>query len=227
MAKQESATVAPSMSDAAMRARTGKTWSEWFEVLDAAGAAEIDHKGIVAYLARTHPEMGGWWHQSVTVGYEQARGKREKYQTSDGYQIGGSKSIAVPVESLFAAWTDEAVRRRWLPDAALSIRKATPHKSLRIAWEGGTSRLDVYLYEKGPGRSQVAVNHLRLPDPAAAERMKAYWKERLDGLKALLEGATAAGSDASPILSEGAHAGGTSPDDGDRGSRTARSSRSC
>ena len=175
------------VGDAAVRARTGKTWSEWLELLDAAGARDLDHKGIVAYLAEHHPAIGGWWIQMVTVGYEQARGMRQKHEKPDGYQVSGSKTIAAPMESLVTAWTDEDVRRQWLPDIGLSIRKATPGKSLRIAWQGGVSRVNVLFYRKGADKSQLTVTHERLPD-AAAERMKAYWKERLDELKAVLEG---------------------------------------
>ena len=38
------------MSDAAVQAKTGKTWPEWFAVLDKAGAAKMTHKEIAAHL---------------------------------------------------------------------------------------------------------------------------------------------------------------------------------
>ena len=40
----------PRLSDAAVQAKTGKTWQEWFAVLDAAGARAMDHQSIAAYL---------------------------------------------------------------------------------------------------------------------------------------------------------------------------------
>lgn len=43
---------AAGISDGAVRARTGRTWSEWFRVLDAVGARAMDHKAIVAYLSQ-------------------------------------------------------------------------------------------------------------------------------------------------------------------------------
>ena len=39
MKKAKSATSSPRLSDAAVEAKTGKTWQKWFSVLDAAGAA--------------------------------------------------------------------------------------------------------------------------------------------------------------------------------------------
>jgi hypothetical protein len=32
------------MSDAAVKARTGKDWPTWFRLLDRAGAARLEHK---------------------------------------------------------------------------------------------------------------------------------------------------------------------------------------
>ena len=49
-----------------------KSWAEWFALLDAAGAADLDHRGIVAVLAQRHG-VGPWWQQMVTSAYEKAR----------------------------------------------------------------------------------------------------------------------------------------------------------
>ena len=174
------------ISDAAVFAKTGKTWNEWFEILDAAGAEALDHKGIVAILSRDH-SVDGWWAQSVTVAYEQERGKRLKHETPGGFQVSASKTVAASPELLYAAWTDETVRERWLPAVALSVRKATPNKSLRVTWDEDGTSLDIALYVKGPDRTQVTVQHSRLPDAATAEQMKSFWKEHLEKLTAVLE----------------------------------------
>jgi hypothetical protein len=52
-------------------------------------------QGIVAYLERDHGEAtSSWWRQSITVGYEQARGKRVVGETTDtGLQVGVQKSV--------------------------------------------------------------------------------------------------------------------------------------
>jgi len=173
------------MSDTAVRTKTGKSWDEWFAILDAAGARSMNHKEIVAILDRHG--VGPWWRQMVTVTYEQARGMREKHQTPSGYTANASRTLAVPVDRLFEAWSDEALRRRWLPDAELTIRKATPGKSLRISWGDGTN-VDVGLLAKGDSRSQIAVEHARLTDAEAVGRAKDYWKRALDRLQDLLEG---------------------------------------
>jgi hypothetical protein len=172
------------MSDEAVRAKTGKTWDEWLSILDAAGAKALGHKEIVALVGQHG--VGPWWRQMVTVTYEQARGLREKHQTATGYTANASRTIGVPVDRLFEAWSDAALRGRWLPDAEMTIRKATPGKSLRISWGDGTN-VDVGLVSKGESKSQIAVEHAKLPDAEAVARAKGYWKQALDRLQQALE----------------------------------------
>jgi hypothetical protein len=172
------------ISDDAVQSKTGRTWNEWFGILDAAGARELGHQEIVAVLGRH--EVGPWWQQMVTVHYEQARGMREKHQTASGFTANASRTLAIPVDRLFEAWSDEAFRRRWLP-AEMTIRKATPDKSLRISWGDGTN-VDVGFFPKGEAKSQVAVEHAKLPDAEAVTRAKAYWKQALGRLQAIFEG---------------------------------------
>ena len=67
---------APGMSDAAVKAKTGKTWAEWIAALDKAGAKAMSHKEITKLLSSRH-KLADWWSQMVTVGYERAKGLRE------------------------------------------------------------------------------------------------------------------------------------------------------
>ncbi len=176
------------ISGEAVKAKTGKNWQEWIAVLDKVGARKLNHKQIATYLYDVH-KVPGWWAQMVTVGYEQAHGLRQKHEKPDGYEISGSKTIEVPVIKAFAAWEDEKLRRKWLKDTGFTIRKATPHKSMRITWVDGKTSVEVNLYSKGVGKSQVAVQHSKLVDAKQAERMKEYWGEQLARLKEVLEAA--------------------------------------
>jgi hypothetical protein len=170
-------------SDAVAR-RTGKSWAEWFALLDAAGAGELDHKGIVAVLAQRHG-VGPWWQQMVTVAYEQARGKREKQDADEGYQVDVSKTLELPLAKLFRFWVEPAERNKWLADDRFSIHKATASKSIRARWGRGVSRIDVDFSDKGAGKSQVTVQHNRIESSDAAEQMKAYWAKKISALEAL------------------------------------------
>ena len=78
------------------------------------------------------------------------------------------------------------IRDKWL-DTPVSIRKATPHKSIRITWADGNTAVSANFYEKGIQKSQVAVQHGKLKSAQEAEAMKAFWKERLGRLKTILD----------------------------------------
>jgi hypothetical protein len=80
MAQQDEASRPAGISNEAVKARTGRTWPEWFAILDEAGAPVVGHKGIVTLLTKYH-RVGHWWRQMITVAYEQERGLREKHQT--------------------------------------------------------------------------------------------------------------------------------------------------
>jgi hypothetical protein len=172
-------------ADAVVR-RTGKTWDEWFAILDAWGAAERSHREIARHLREANG-VSGWWAQSVTVAYEKARGLRVKHERPGGFSVGASKTIAVPVERVFAAFADEEERGRLLPDAPLSLRTAQANRSARFDWGDGRTRVVVGFEDKGPEKTTVAVEHERLPDAAAADRTKAEWRGRLALLKEALE----------------------------------------
>lgn len=174
------------MSDAALEAKTGCTWERWVRALDHVGAHEWSHRDIAAYL-RDKYQVPSWWTQMVTVGYERIKGLREVGQRrGGGYEANKSKVFAVPLARLYRACHDARSRRRWLGDVRLTVRTATAEKTMRVAWADGTA-VDLYFVGKGAAKSQLAVQHRKLPDKEAAERMKAWWGERMAALATLLE----------------------------------------
>lgn len=175
------------MSDEAVKARTGKVWGEWFDILDQAGAKKWKHQEISAYLTDEH-KVGPWWGQMIAVPYEHARGLREKFQKCSGeFSASGSRTLNVPIAKLYDAWTNEKLRGRWLPDGKIEITTATRNKSLRAKWDDGKSRLSVNFYAKGAGKCQAAVDHMKLANSKECARMKTYWFEALNRLETYLQ----------------------------------------
>lgn len=174
------------MSDAAIRRRTGRGWEDWFALLDEWGAAERTHPEIARWVAAEHG-IGGWDAQAVTVTYERARALRAVGEGPGGFTVTASKTVAVPVDRLFDAVADPALRERWLPGADLRERTATRPRSARFDWGDGGTRVNAYFAAKGGDRSTVALQHERLPDGGEADRLKAFWRERVAALKEVLE----------------------------------------
>jgi hypothetical protein len=179
----------PPVAEARVVEATGRGWEAWFEALDEWEAASRSHTEIARWLRDEHG-VESWYSQSITVGYEQARGLRAPGQRADGFAVSASRTIAVPVERLFEAFEDEGLRERWLPGAELHLRTATAPRSARYEWEDGSTRVNVGFEGTGESKSRVALSHERLPDADAADEMKAWWRERLTALKAQLEEAS-------------------------------------
>jgi hypothetical protein len=182
-----SAGITLTVSDEVIRRRTGRGWEEWFDLLDEWGAIERPHKEIARWLASEHG-TDGWSAQSVTVSYERARELRAVGERPGGFSVTAQKTVAVPVDRLFEAFVDESLRRRWLPDGKLRERTATKPKSARFDWGDGETRIIVGFEANGDAKSTAALEHERLPDAEEAERMKAFWRERVVALKEMLEG---------------------------------------
>jgi hypothetical protein len=167
---------------------TGRTWDEWFKLLDKWGAKNKRHPEIARWLSEEQ-QVDGWWAQSVTVAYEQERGMRAPGQRADGtYSVSASKTVDVPVEALFEALHDEEMREQWLGEFEFNVRTARPGKSMTAEWEDTSTRLSLGFYSKGDGRSQIALAHEKIADPQQADELKAFWRDRLGVLKKLLEG---------------------------------------
>jgi hypothetical protein len=168
---------AAGVSTDAVARRTGKTWDDWFEVLDTAGAATLDQRGIIAILAQKHG-IGPWWQQMIAVGYESLRGKTEKPVVADDFRISETCSLSAPVTRVFKLWNDASERARWLADDRFVVKSATPGKALRARWGKGNSQVAVSFSEKA-GKTEVAVEHQHIESRTAAEQMKAYWQKKL------------------------------------------------
>ena len=198
------------ISSHSVREATGRGWDAWLEALDAAGAADWDHREIVAYLERAHPEVtSGWWRQSIAVGYERARGKRVVGQTADaGFQVGVQRTVgatAMGVWELITSrpdlWLGEGASVAFAegaryevppgdggPGASGEVRVVKPGERLRMTWHPedwpAPATLQVTLSESRSGKTAITAHLEKLPDADAREAMRARWREALERIAA-------------------------------------------
>lgn len=172
----------PHMGDEAVRKGTGRDWYEWLDVLDAWGARERAHPEIARYVGEEHG-IDGWWAQTVTVGYERIRGMRKVNERPDGFSMNASKTVPLPVDTLFELFTDDGRRAAWLGDDVLRLRTSVPPKSARfdILDDGGI--LAVTFIDKGE-RSAAQLQVEKIPTEDELARRRSIWKSRLDDLVA-------------------------------------------
>ena len=183
--KTKAAAYVPSMADAAVKAKTGKAWADWFSTLDAAGAAGMDHKSIAALLVKQHA-IPGWWSQMITVEYERARGKRDRHETASGYSVAVTKTIATSLSGLYAATANAAQRRKWFPTGTFEPSSQTKDKYFRGAWKRN-SRLEVGFYAKGDGKAQIALQVRKLTKKGDVETERTAWRSALTRLQTMHE----------------------------------------
>ena len=175
----------PPVSEAAIRKGTGRGWDDWFRILDEWEGTSHSHTEIARYVNREHG-IDGWWSQSVTVGYERARGMRAIHERPEGFEVSVSKTIDMPQLEAWRAFVEPKRRARWL-DLPLRMRTGTRTmgRSARFDVPSEGTRVNVLFDAKGDDRSVVTVTHVKLAgaDDVAAHR--AEWKERLGRLAAL------------------------------------------
>jgi hypothetical protein len=171
----------PTMSDASIRKGTGRSWDDWFRRLDAWGASAHTHTEIARHVRDTEG-VDGWWAQSVTVGYEWARGMRSRNETPGGYQVSVTKTIAATAEDVWRDFVEPARRNRWLAPGMLRTRPGTGTVGRSARFDAADGRLvHIWLEAKGE-RSSVAVTCERLAGPDEVEAQRAVWRDRLGQL---------------------------------------------
>ena len=195
------ALVSERVTDDAVKEATGRDWKAWMRALDAAGAAELNHKQLVAHLARE--VESGWWRQSIAVAYEQARGKRVVGETADtGFQVGVVRTLPMTAPKLWEWVTKQPERwlgpgatlklepgqryevrgRRGTPGVRGEIRVVKPGQRLRMTWQPDgwekPATLQLTLVPKVRGAS-LNVHMEKLPDAKAREAMRERWSEVL------------------------------------------------
>jgi hypothetical protein len=187
---------ADDLGDAALVAATGKSWTEWFEVLNTAGAGRWTHPEIASWVSAKHG-VDGWWAQGVTVGFEQARGMRQPGQMADGtFSVGASRTVPfAPLDALDRAVevltaklgtppsginrTAKFVTARWrLPSGERLLAQANPSAGSPPADAPAAADAST-----GP-RTTVVLTHSHMPTMDAMAPARAQLRLWLDALTA-------------------------------------------
>jgi hypothetical protein len=178
--------MAKKISDEAVKKSTGKTWKQWFSILNKYGAKKMEHKQVAKLLHEKYG-LSPWWSQMLTVQYEQEIKGRKKHEKTDGFQISKSITLTAPVTKIFNTINSPLKRIVWLKDPAITITKSTKDKSIRGKWSDKKTNIEFQLYPKDINRTQVVVQQSRIKSAKEAETMKTYWGKQLNNLKKYLE----------------------------------------
>ena len=119
-------------SEEAVQKATGKSWQQWFDILDKEVGRDMPHKDIVKWLASEYDDiLSSWWAQTVTVGYEYFIGRRIVGQTAEtGWQLGIQRTIDVELPHLWDYLLSSQGLEQWLGKLdSLKLKKGDGFKT--------------------------------------------------------------------------------------------------
>ena len=187
------------LSDAKTIEKTGHDLAHWFAILDRFDGIEKGHTASTAFLYKNY-DVPRWYCQGIVVAYERARGKRVMNQRCDGaFEVSVSKVIAATTPALVKAFTDAKKRKVWgigadaglvkaleagLQDSKSKgfITRADGQARFRFKWDDTTVQFN--LYPKGPGKTSIVAQQMKLRDAGEVERHRGLWKSALTALAA-------------------------------------------
>ena len=195
------------LTEESIKSATGKSWKQWFSILDERGGIAQGRRAISDYLFG-ECKLDAWWTATLNVEYEAARGFVEKDGRPKGYMICVTKTIAAPVDKAYAAWASAGALDSWFSsnnkaevvdggrysnadgDTGL-YKRVRKNKDLRFTWENpahtAPTIVDVVFQDKGKGKTGVMITHDRIQQRAEADGLREGWGEALTRLKTVLE----------------------------------------
>lgn len=161
---------------------TGKGWDDWRRIIDEGPGRQAPHSAIVEHVMKEYG-VGGWWAQSVAVGYERITGIRLPHQMADGtFTASKTRTIEVDGDALREMLYDSDAREDLFPGFATEMRSKPTAKVPRIGIGPGIAQISIE--PKADGRTTLTVAHEKLPTPEDVEQWRAYWTEWLEALAA-------------------------------------------
>ena len=188
--------VDPGWSDETIVKGTGRDWAHWLTLLDDWGAMTRTHTEIARWLTATQ-DIPGWWAQTVTVGYERARGRRAVNQTTRGFEVSVSKTIRAPLATVWEQVTDPERRSAWVDPDVLAPTTARDGVVARFTIVGTRAAVELTFEPKADDRTTVTAAVRKLEDGEDVERQRIVWRERLRRLDAAVALASTVAPDGS------------------------------
>jgi hypothetical protein len=177
--------VQPTNTDAIAKA-TDRSWEDWIELLDDAGARDMTHASIADLALELMPETVSqkeWWAQNTAVAFGKYAGLRVPGQTSDGdFQLSTSRTVPGSKDEAFQAWLKVVESCTEFDGVPIKGEPATSQTEKWRYWRArladGT-RVTVNISDKANGKATLGLQHAKLDSPEAIDRWRPVWKDLL------------------------------------------------
>lgn len=186
--------------------RTGKTWDEWFTLIEGAGGTSMSHREIARELEARG--VDAWYAQAITVQYEREHADRQPLQRGKTFTVTARRTIRRPIEQVFAVATEAGHLNQWFsPGSEVDLREGgtfsnldndsgtflvvqAPHR-VRFTWNNPNhepgSVVEVKITETAPDVTVLALTHYKIGRKSDAEGLREGWAWAMDSLKAYVE----------------------------------------
>ena len=147
----------------AIVAATGRSWEDWVQLFDDAGARQMNHSAIATLALQLMPapvEQKEWWAQSTAVTFEQHAGLRVPGQTSTGdFQLSTTRTVPGDKDQTLKAWLEIVDSRAEFGGVRVEGEASTSStdrwRYWRVSLANGT-RVVVNISDKSDGKSSLA-----------------------------------------------------------------------
>ena len=182
------------ISDASCKAGTGKTFTEWFAWIESECAGKGRRDTVQDIYNATGRGSDVWWPTTIWVQYEAHKGIVKKDGSAEGYTICSTKTIAAPIEALYAAMAGAATEGEAYSDEGRNSGewlRLRPGKDIRLSWKTAgidtPTQVDCTFVDKGKGKTLVTLTHSKIQSREEADGLRNAWAGFFTDLKANIE----------------------------------------
>src|SRR5699024_2456478 len=170
----------------AIEAATNRPWQQWVQLLEEAGAGQINHSQIAVLALELKPadvEQKEWWAQGTAVAFEQHAGLRVPGQTSTGdFQLSTSRTVAGNKDQVLETWLELVGSRTEfggvLIEGEASTSSTDRWRYWRVSLSNGT-RVVVNINDKHADKALVGLQHSKLDSAETIAYWRPIWKDLL------------------------------------------------
>lgn len=163
-----------------VRSGTGRSYEQWYELLDNAGARDLSHQEIARWIAAQGVDSG-WWCQSITGSYERHIGRRVEGQTCTGdFKTSTSRTLDATLDEVLQRWcttVDGQTEFNGVPVAEKPSVAATGRWRYWRAKLADGGRVTVSITSAPSGRTSFGLSHDKLAGADEVELWKTYWRK--------------------------------------------------
>ena len=180
-AREANVATIPVVTHADVKKKTGRTWQEWFALLDRDGAAKLDRRQITRIVASKYG-IGLWWRRTIAKAYERSGAALGAAQEPGSDPVAGpSRATQPPTRAHSATIYDIEPRAHPVTSRTLGSRPAPGTISNRHGASVGNVDVSGDRFEAVHSESDGVADSIR--DVRPVRKMRAFWKARVESLQ--------------------------------------------